>query len=471
MPAALRLTPTLLAGLGMLSPALVSARTPPCPEAVQNEAGWRALRDADLASARATFSEVLAVCPDDVDATVGLAYVELRADRLAQARLLLERALLLDPTHGDARKGLARLEGRSGRIAASERHWRTVLEQQPDDVEALVGRARVLRWQGDPWAAQPLLQRALALDPADNAAREEAGWNRATLGATVQGRITHEGDSDDNHVTTFSLGGALPVNARIRLGWQSYLRSTSFGIDRDRRAAAYHLTSAVTLPSGWRLRGGVGANETSVLGQAVAADFDVAVATPVATPLQLTVRLARSPRHYTSTLIERGVHADEAGLDAAWTSGVWSLATTSSLARYRGTESNRQWTVGTRVRRTFGERWESGVIARGFGFSEDLRDGYFDPSHFLLAEIPVATSRTTGPWRGRLEGAVGAQASALQDGVSFAPRVALDAGYRLAPGREIVLTGVWTRSDALRLSGGRGSYRYTSIGVAGSWVF
>lgn len=469
MRAALLLSGLLLTG-ALAIPVSGFAQSP-CAVAARVDHGWSAYRSGALADARAAFASVRAACPDHTGALVGLAYVDLRQDRRAEARHALEQVLRVQPDHADARKALARLEAREGRLETADREWQRVLELHPSDVEALVGRAQTLRWLGDARAARPLLERAADVAPHDAALADERAWNRADAGLGVQTRLTHERDTDDNRITTLSLGGAYTVTQGVRLAWDTYLRSTGFGTERDRKAAAYHLTTTVTLPSGWRVSGGVGASETSVLGQDVTADLDVALRSPVGHAVQGGLRVSRSARNFTSTLIERGVRADELGVDGGWASGPWAVQAATAVARYRGTESNRYWSAGGRADRTLGAHLQLGVVARGFGFTHDVRDGYFDPGHFALVELPVRAQGERGAWSGFVEVAGGLQTSALQDGTSFAPRTAAEARYRLAPGREVALTGSWTRSDALRLSGGSGAYRYTSIGLAGAWVF
>jgi len=57
------------------------------------------------------------------------------------------RRLLHEPAFAPARHNLARLELRAGDLERASAHYRTMLEQRPDDVHAMFGLATVAEMQ------------------------------------------------------------------------------------------------------------------------------------------------------------------------------------------------------------------------------------------------------------------------------------------------------------------------------------
>jgi len=400
-----------------------------------------------------------------------LAYTQLREGHLGPARDNLEAALDRVPEHGDALKGLARVEAREGAFDAAVARWNQVLRQDTEDVEALVGLAQTLRWAGRAQEAAPYLSRAEASAADPSVVAEEQAWQRAATRLATTVSLTLESDSDDNRILTTQARAALPLPNGLRLEWQSYLRSTSFGDDRDRLAVGHKLVTRYIHGSGWTAFGELGGSQTSVLGQPVGADVSLRLASPSGKRVRGTVGYLRAPRDYTSTMIERRVRTSEVVAGMEWRERSWETRIDGVWGTYRGTERNERWEARASVARAVGTHLRLSGLVRSFGFERDVRDGYFDPGSFVMAELPIEYRLQSSKWEVVMSGAPGFQTTDRTEGWSFAPRSSITLLRTLAPGRSVQLAASWARSDAARLSDRSGRYRYASIGVAGSWVF
>lgn len=117
-----------------------------CPRAADPgiEEGWAAYGDQDMENARRHFEEAVGLCPRHVGGRTGLGYVELREGRTGEARALFD----------------------------------SVLDRDPDVVDALVGRGIVGWREDDLRRMEELLERALRLDPGNQEAQHFLGLLR-----------------------------------------------------------------------------------------------------------------------------------------------------------------------------------------------------------------------------------------------------------------------------------------------------
>jgi putative PEP-CTERM system TPR-repeat lipoprotein len=91
---------------------------------------------------------------------------------LAGARASFERALQLQPTYMPAVSNLAQLDMRQKKPEAARKRYEAVLKKEPNNEQALLGLAVVLRATGgDPRAVEKLLKQAVAANPASVTAR------------------------------------------------------------------------------------------------------------------------------------------------------------------------------------------------------------------------------------------------------------------------------------------------------------
>lgn len=120
------------------------------------------------------FGETLGIDPGHVEAPLLLAEVLTAAERPAEAEAVYRRILAGRPESVAAHNNLALLLARAGDLEGAVRHWRAVLDRDPDRVPALVNLAATLATHPDPERRDParaieLAERARRLQPGDAA--------------------------------------------------------------------------------------------------------------------------------------------------------------------------------------------------------------------------------------------------------------------------------------------------------------
>lgn len=161
----------LLAGLLALSQGVV-------PAAAGQPSGDTVLKEARVAATSGRRAEALAMlegrlsaAPRDVDARLLYGLILSWSGRYDEARRELEQVLVQAPAYTDARVALANVEWWSGQPERLEKVAAEGLRLQPDDPRWLVYRARALDGMGQPRQARRVIDRVLAHDPGDVAAR------------------------------------------------------------------------------------------------------------------------------------------------------------------------------------------------------------------------------------------------------------------------------------------------------------
>jgi cellulose synthase operon protein C len=193
--------------------------------------GFRALRERDLATAQARFEDVLRQTPNDTNALVGLGFVRMGLKKFDQALVSFNRARELAPERADAKEGydtarfwlamqrgaslqasqpdaalaayeeavalrpgneqpqlaIAQLMQRRGNIAEAQARFEQVVKTSPNNVDALVGLGFVKLNQKAFDAAGSLFARAQTLDPKrpeiEEGARAAKFWGVMQRGA------------------------------------------------------------------------------------------------------------------------------------------------------------------------------------------------------------------------------------------------------------------------------------------------
>ncbi len=131
---ALRALPALVLLLHL--PARLTAQTLCSPPGVSAlETGWTAYRADSNRVAAARFDAALRLCPDNVDAQVGLGFSLLRLGHVARADALFRVVLSRSPTNSDAWEGRARAALRLGDTAGAAAAGRRALVLAPNNQE------------------------------------------------------------------------------------------------------------------------------------------------------------------------------------------------------------------------------------------------------------------------------------------------------------------------------------------------
>jgi len=129
--------------------------------------GWVAERLAQFDRAQELYRRALDLAPDDRDARVAVARVELGRRDPAAAAPHYEWVLARDSEDAEALVGLARCRVEAGRVADAVPLIDRALAHDPDSPVALALRGRAALDAGDPAAAEPWLRRATRAEPAD----------------------------------------------------------------------------------------------------------------------------------------------------------------------------------------------------------------------------------------------------------------------------------------------------------------
>jgi len=118
-------------GLGQASPTPIAINAPVLSIDPAVEQGYQALQRNDLAAARESYQRALTREPNNRDALLGLAAIDVRSGQLESAEARYLKLLELDPRDGQSVAGLVALRGRLDPVA-SESRLKTLIQTQPD---------------------------------------------------------------------------------------------------------------------------------------------------------------------------------------------------------------------------------------------------------------------------------------------------------------------------------------------------
>jgi tetratricopeptide (TPR) repeat protein len=438
---------------------------------------WASRFDAAVAA----YDSLLRANPRDTEALVGLGTVLAWASRLDSAETVYRRVLELEPGNVDAQRGLARAAGWSGRLVPAERRWREVIARNPNDAAAWVGLSQTLRWQRRDAAALDAARRALAIAPTDRDAREAVRWARLAVAPRTSATYVSEWDTDGSDIRTASGSAAVRPARNVEVRAELYHRWASSDPEgapaaRERRAGGGALTLWTLVEPGWALSATGGASVADVIEDEPIATYRAGVSSPGRYPLRGSVSYAHYAFDATVALIDNEVFLDEWSGSASWTPAQrWTVAGSGGTALFTGRasgEENRRVNGALTVARRISTPLTLGVGARFFGFDRDLDLGYFDPDFYGLAEVTARWLREWRHWSLDAELAPGVQQVRSDGEPTGSFRGGGSVAYVLAPGRRIVLSGIFANAGISQLSPGSGAdYRYRAVSLTGLWTF
>jgi tetratricopeptide (TPR) repeat protein len=414
----------------------------------------------------AAYARILVLHPDHRGARLGLAQMLAWDGRLGLAAELYEGLLAQNPEDAEALKGLARCHAWNGALVQGEALWRRATAAAPEDVEGLVGLAQTLRWQGREAAAAEVLDRALELALA---------WARTALAPRVDGRLSHESDSDGNRITTLTATTAWRPRPRLEMRARTYVRGTGVaGVNGSELMAGGVLFEGwLQVEPGWTVSAGAGASGSDVEGSGAQARLSASASSPRGHRAGASLSWDRAALDETARLIVVGVTRSDATASGWWHPGAgWRARSSASLGRYEGSEPNRRTAASAGVERDLPRRLTVGLATRRFSFEKNLNDGYFDPDLYVLAEGMVRWRGEAGSWRWSVEGAPGAQKAGSEGPWTLAVRTFASVGLHVAPAREIVLGLGYTNAAVGSLGGSEDAgYDYRVVRLSGRWGF
>lgn len=412
--------------------------------------------------------------PNDREARVGLGRVLGWAGRVDSAAAVYGRMLAGDSADADAWAGLAQTEAWAGHLRRAESIYQRGLRRRPDNLALLVGLAQTLRWEGRNAGAADVLARAEALAPSRSEVRAQRRWVDVALQPRVRTLVTYESDSDGSGILTVTARGGMRVLPRLELRPSAYLRWLDFtagGTSLSRQAWGGAVEAWLDVEPGWTVAGTLGASGSDADSVGAQARWGVRASTPGWWPVIATVTTRGEPLDATVQLVQNGVAVWQNALDLrASPAAGWTATGSFSVARFSGSATNVRTAGALGVSHRIIRPVTVGATGRAYGFSKTLRDGYFNPPFYLLAELPIRWEQAFAKWTPSLEVAPGLQKIA---DVSLGAAIRLNAGlrYAIAPGREIALSGGYSTLGLSLFAEGGSGYRYRHVSLSGAWGF
>ena len=401
----------------------------PDPEAAQE-----AFDAGESAKALALYDEILAANPNDVGALLNSGKLLSWARKYDEALARYDTALALEPRNESVLLERGKVLLWSRRYDEAVAGFDLVLTENPTEPWALCGTAQAYAWRGQNEKARPFYERALVADPnlkeaqlglayvdlegggtASALARgralkakypddpEVAELNRAVRRARapwIQLGYDHMNDSDGNSMNTYRAEGGFAAPARMDLRFGYAYSDLSGPVSGDPGADA----SAESLYGVWGWQPKTGHRGELRLGAMRLTDTSgserttgiggFAYAFPMASWTGRAA-VAFDPFLYSPEILDNDI--DVASVTFAASGLVAPRVRVEADAGYgdfsdgnsRWNAGSGAWYVGTWPKRTL----LTGGAVRYLAFTENLNDGYFDPSHLIAA---VASLRSNG---------------------------------------------------------------------------
>jgi Flp pilus assembly protein TadD len=417
--------------------------------------------------------------PADLVGRVALARTYAWASRFPASLAQYDTVLARDAAYRDAVIGKGQALAWDNQLLRAEAHLERWLDGHADDVEAWTLLGQFRRWRGDARAAEVALDRALALKPGDPSALEQMAWVRVERHPAVTWSLVGAKDSERNTLWHRELG----VEAG---GWGN----SRIGVVARLREASVENQSAVVIPGAMLFVTGrpLGRNVTT-RAEIGAVQYPDGLA-PAATKLRGGLRVTGSPisglrlsaggsRDAFDEVLStarRGLMFTVFDVDASYAlAPKWQvgLAGTAGVADGEGVLASRQ-TMSGALRFLPRRGTQLSLSHREAGWNTPQFGVFFAPQRWATTELALSSERTAELGlilAGDLAVAsqlVGFESSPLDHAI--VPRATMRMGYRLAPGREVLLGLVYANvagAGAITAS----DYRYGAATLGGRWTF
>lgn len=422
----------------------------------------------------ALFDRMLSEWPDHVGAMIDRARVLAWKGDYAGAVDGIQRADEVSP--GDRRVQLARayILALSGRLDESVALYDSLASSDPSDSQALIGLSRTLRWQGREIAAGRTLSRASTLAPYDPEVQAESQVLGAGLRPTLGPLVSYQTDTDGNRILTAEVRGGWRPSSAIGVQASAYVRgATQAGPGGfSESSGGLMIEASMRFDPGWVVTGGAGGSGSGATGRSAFGAATLRAASPARHRLSGSVGFLSHALDETARLIRNGVTFAMLDGNFRYTPAAgWRVGGGAGVSRFDGSEPNRRINGWLEATRELAAEWRVGVSARSFGFEKNLDDGYFDPSFYLLAQVPVTWGRPFGEWNVSVLAAPGIQGVEGQGGVRGALGASGRVAYSLGVGRELAAWAGYSSTGMASFSTGSADYRYGTFGIRGTWAF
>lgn len=392
----------------------------------------------------------------------------------------LEAWLAIHPEDRAALMAKARFRSWTGRLKEARKDYETVLAKFPGDGEARLGLARLALWLGDPVEARTQLGKA---DPETRRGADGQLLEAQCAAAEGRGRASTEilkhlarggsaqRDAQDALMENVSGSGPwvelrqsrtdtneglrteLPVlrarvpflegSAQLELG-----RNRLLFQDQERHSTLVGASLRQNLGSRWRVSAGL--QWHSDFGGEACTAWNAGAGFRVMPGLQLQVDTTRSLLDFTPAATDHRGSIRSVDLGLAWVFGNGLDAVNLGAGRGDLSVGSRRTSFFASYERRFPLSWiefRGGLVGRGFGYSESLPLGFFNPERFrYLGLTTAATLKRARHYQLTLNLQVGTQ-RVNDDPSQFGWAYGLSGEWRLLDNR-LGLFGAWNASKA-----------------------
>lgn len=436
---------------------------------------WANRFDASLAALR----RYVRMEPSDLEGRVALARTYAWASRFPASLAQYDTVLARDAAYRDAVIGKGQALAWSDRLPEADAHLSRWLATHADDVEAWTLLGQFRRWRGDARAAEAALDRALALKPGDASALEQMSWVRVERNPAVTWSLVGAKDSERNTLWNRELGVEMAGVGNTRIGVVARLREASVE-NQDATVIPGAVLFVTGRPAG---------RNVTTRAEVGVVQYPAGLA-PAATRLRGALRVSGSPRaglrlsaggsresfDEVLSTARRGLMFTVFDVDASYAlAPKWQvgLGGTAGVADGEGVLASRQTVTGA-LRFLPRRGTQLSLSHREAGWNVPQFGVFFAPQRWATTELALASERTAELGlilAGDLAVAsqlVGFESSPLDHAI--VPRAAMRVGYRMAPGREVLLGFVYANvagAGAITAS----DYRYGAATLGGRWTF
>lgn len=417
---------------------------------------------------------------EDLEGRIALGRTYAWASRFPEALAQYDTVLAADTLYRDAVVGRAQALAWSDRIPEGEATLERWLTTASHDVEAWALLGQFRRWRGATREAKAALERALAISPENASAQEQMAWVRADLEPALQWQFVGAKDSEDNTLWHREVGLSFSGAGGLRYGVTARLREASVtdgGAVVVPGAVVHGLwrprSGAVT----WRGEAGMVAFPDFVPGSSTRLRGALRGSGVVAKRLRLSAGGSHEPFDEVRSTAIRGLMFTVFDLDATYVlTPRWQLgaAGSSGTANGEDVDAAQRNTLMAALRFLPRRGVQLALSHRDVRWDEPQFGVFFAPQTWSTTDLALSWERTAELGlilAGDL--AVGTQGVAFENNPvdrSTVPRAAMRAGWRAAPGREILLGLVYANvagAGAITAS----DYRYGAATLSGRWTF
>jgi tetratricopeptide (TPR) repeat protein len=435
------------------------------------------MRHARYEESEGLLDRLLAIAPTDTEAHVTRARLLAARGDLGAARAIVDSILHRHPDDVGAHQADGQFRAWDADLVGAERAWRIAFGLDSANVDTRLGLARTLRHQGRQAAAAEVLRPVAPDDQYDDLV-DEFDWIARSLGPRAGSTLIHEDDSDGNAITTLVMTAATRPLPRLEVRADAYLRHADLesGSGQSREARGGTVTMWTQREPGWAVQASAGASTSDSPDAEILPAWSFGVSTPARNRVAAAVSVARTPFDATAITTENRVTVREIAVDARWSpSRSWLLHAVAAGGAFEAGASGRRngrWRGQAELVRRLNQTFGLVLAGRGFGFADDLDDGYFDPDFYGVLEIGTRLRRERRHWHVEGEIAPGIEKIRLDGEAAGSLRAMAGVTYLLRPGRQVRMTVVYANSGIEKLSPtGGGEYRYASAGIGFLWRF